>query len=240
MVVGIVYKSDGHTPAANAKVTIRLRKTLADTSKAHLFKRAAAAADTAAVVTDTAGHFSIDSIDTGLYVIEANSGDTTKALKDSVHVVNKDSSLTVNDTLKPVGNITGTVILSEGGDPRKVFILAYGINRFAEPDSNGRFAFDSLAEAHYDLRVISTLDNYGVLDTTRIPVISKQTTSLDSLRLPFTGIPTPKNVTISYDTLNQIVTLIWSKADTALVKHITFTDAMWTLIQCLLELICHR
>ena len=34
----------------------------------------------------------------------------------------------------------------------------------------------------------------------------------------FLGIPTPKNVGLGYDTMNQIVTLKWSKADTSLVS----------------------
>jgi hypothetical protein len=56
-----------------------------------------------------------------------------------------------------------------------------------------------------------------VLDTSGVLVIAGDTTDLGTISLPFTGIPTPKNLKVSFDTLKQIVTLTWDKADTALV-----------------------
>jgi hypothetical protein len=212
-VTGILYESDGKTPAAQVNVSIRPRGTLAD-----IPGPAKRLADTASVTTDDSGRFVFDStLDTGTYVIEATDGNNA-ALVDSVHVIDTDSTVEVSDTLKPAGGITGTIHLSEGGDARKVFVLAFGINRFTVPDTDGAFTFDSLAEAAYDLRIISTLDDYDVLDTVGIPVVSEEVTDLDTLRLEFTGIPAVKGLTLSYDTLKQIVTLRWERADTALVS----------------------
>jgi sugar lactone lactonase YvrE len=176
-------------------------------------------AATDSVVTDSAGRFAFDTtIDTGTYVITSASGNNA-VLIDSIAVKNKASTDTLApDTLKPAGALKGVIKLSEGGDPRKVFVLAFGIDRFAKVNLDGSFKFGNLAEAKYDLRLISGLDNYGVLDTNAIPVRSADTTNLDTISLPFTGIPTPKNMRISYDTLKQIVTVTWSRADTALVK----------------------
>jgi hypothetical protein len=212
-VTGILYESDGKTPAARVNVSIRPRGTLAD-----IPGPAKRLADTASVTTDDSGRFVFDStLDTGTYVIEATDGNNA-ALVDSVHVIDTDSTVEVSDTLKPAGGITGTIHLSEGGDARKVFVLAFGINRFTVPDTDGAFTFDSLAEAAYDLRIISTLDDYDVLDTVGIPVVSEEVTDLDTLRLEFTGIPAVKGLTLSYDTLKQIVTLRWERADTGLVS----------------------
>jgi hypothetical protein len=218
-VAGILYQPDGKTPAVGVNVHIRPRKSLADTSGAGLGKRLATMAATDSVVTDSAGRFAFDTtIDTGTYVITSASGNNA-VLIDSVTVKNKATTDTLApDTLKPAGALKGIIKLSEGGDPRKVFVLAFGIDRFARVNADGSFKFSSLAEAKYDLRLISSLDNYGVLDTVGVPVRSADTTNLDTINLPFTGIPTPKGLTISYDTLKQIVTLTWSKADTALVK----------------------
>jgi hypothetical protein len=215
-VVGKLYQSDGKTPAKGVRVHIRPQKTLGDTAGGGLGKRMA---DTASVVTDSAGRFAFDStLDTGTYIVEAVSGNDA-ALIDSVVVKNKAATDTLYpDTLKPAGALKGVIKLSEGGDPRKVFILAFGIDRFARVNADGSFKFSGLAEAKYDLRLISSLDNYGVLDTPNVVVTASETTDLKTIELPFTGIPTPKNVTIAYDTLKQIVTLTWSKADTALVK----------------------
>jgi hypothetical protein len=218
-VVGTLYQPDGHTPAAGVAVHIRPKKTLADTAGLALAKKLAVLAATDSVVTDSAGQYAFDTtLDTGTYVIEAASGNNA-ALIDSVAVKTKTTTDTLApDTLKPAGALKGVIKLSEGGDPRKVFVLAFGIDRFARVNADGSFKFSGLAEAKYDLRLISSLDNYGVLDTNAIPVISADTTNLDTISLPFTGIPMPKNVRISYDTLKQIVTVTWSRADTALVK----------------------
>jgi hypothetical protein len=218
-VVGKLYQPDGTTPAVGVRVHIRPKKTLADTSGIGLSKRLAVLAATDSVVTDSAGRYAFGTtLDTGTYVIEATSGNDA-VLIDSVAVTSKDSTDSLApDTLKPAGALKGVIKLSEGGDPRKVFVLAFGIDRFAKVSIDGSFKFAGLAEAAYDLRLISSLDNYGVLDTVGVKVRSADTTNLDTISLPFTGIPTPKNVRISYDTLKQIVTLMWGKADTALVK----------------------
>jgi hypothetical protein len=217
--VGILYQSDGKTPASGVRVHIRPQKSLADTSGIGLSKRTAVLAATDSVVTDSAGRYSFDTtLDAGTYVVEAASGNNA-ALIDSVAVTSKDSTDTLApDTLRPAGALKGIIKLSEGGDPRKVFILAFGIDRFARVNADGSFKFSALAEGKYDLRLISSLDNYGVLDTVNIPVESGDTLNMDTISLPFTGIPTPKNVSIAYDTLKQIVALSWSKAAPTLVN----------------------
>ena len=215
-VAGRLYHSDGIEPAAGVAVAIRPRNTLADTSGSGL---ARSMADTATVITDDSGRYAFDStLDAGTYVIEAASGNDA-VLIDSVAVQDADSTVDLPpDTLKPAGALKGVIRLSEGGDPRKVFVLAFGIDRFASVDSLGRFRFEGLAEAAYDLRIISSLDDYGVLDQSGVAVASADTTDLDTLELPFGGIPTVKGLSLSYDTLKQIVTLTWKQADTTLVS----------------------
>ena len=214
--VGKLYISGGNSPARGVKVKIRQKSSLADTSDIGAAKRLA---DTASVVTDDSGIFMFDTtLDTGIYVIEALSGNDAVFI-DSVAVKNKKVTDTLPpDTLKPTGAIKGIIKLSEGGDPRKVFVLAFGIDRFARINADGSFKFSALAEGKYDLRLISSLDNYGVLDTPNVAVTSAETTDVKTIELPFTGIPTPKNVKISYDTLKQIVILNWDKADTSFVS----------------------
>jgi hypothetical protein len=212
-IASMLYNPGG-TPAVGVVVYIRPDSTLADTSLG-----LPATAGTDSTVTDNNGNYSFDtSLDAGTYVIEAASGNNA-VLIDSVVVTNDHTPDTLPpDTLKPAGAIKGIVYLSEGGDPRKVFVLAFGIDRFTSVNADGSFRFSALARGNYNLRLISSLDDYDVLDTVGVPVLTADTTNLDTLRLPFTGIPTPKNVAIIYDTLKQIVTLTWSKADTSLVK----------------------
>jgi hypothetical protein len=206
-VAGILYNADG-SRAANATVHIRKKSTLADTSG--ILKKVFA--DSVTVTTDDSGKFAIDSLDTGTYVIEGSDGGNNLALNDSV-VVPSDTDSTVvvpPDTLKPAGAIKGVIKLSEGGDPRKVFVLAFGIDRFARVNADGSFKFEKLAEGPYDLRLISSLANYDVLDTFGVPVQSEDTTDLGAIELPSN---VPNSLTASVDTLSKIVVLSWEKPE---------------------------
>jgi hypothetical protein len=205
VISGLLYQPGGVTPARAAMVYVRKKNTLADVT-AGLVKNAV---DT--VTTDDNGRFTTDSLDTGLYVVEATDGENDFALVDSVLVKNYDSTLLPPDTLKPAGAIKGVIRLSEGGDPRKVFVLAFGLDRLSTTDSTGAFKFERLAEGSYTLRILPTLDDYGILDTVNIPVASGDTFDIGVIEPPYTGIPTVKNISVTYDTLTQWVTLSWSR-----------------------------
>jgi fibronectin type 3 domain-containing protein len=210
-IVGTLYYTDGSY--ANGAVVKIHKKTASrpDTSGSQILV-------TDSVVTNKNGKFIVDTIDTGNYVIDAGDPAGRVAMKELAVAGNPDSTITVLDTLRSPGAISGTVILSEGGDPRKIFVLAYDLDRFVTPDSSGKFVLGELAHGVYHLLIISTLDNYGEIDMAGVSVASGDTTNLGPLILPFTGIPTPRNLKISYDTLKQLVTLAWSKEDTSLAK----------------------
>jgi hypothetical protein len=176
--------------------------------------------DTVAVTrTDCEGKFAIDSIDTGLYVIESSDGKNNLAFVDSVPVHYFDSAIVLSPAiLKPAGAIKGRIRLTEDGDPRKVFVIIAALDKITTADSNGMYKFEHLAVGHYTVNFLPTLDNYGVFDTVNIPVTSADTTNLGIISLPFTGIPTIRNLAISYDTLHQQVALSWGWPGTSLVK----------------------
>jgi hypothetical protein len=215
-VAGVIFEPDGKTPASNVCVAIRPRNTLAvfpgtgTSHKSTLFD---------SVFTDNSGRFAFDStILLGTYVVDAASGNNA-VLIDSVVILSEDSTVTLAPaTLKPMGAIKGVINLSEGGDPRTVFVFAYGLDRSALVEADGTFTFGKLAENRYRLRIISTLDDYGVFDTAAIAVTSGDTTAIGVIALPYLSLPSLKKVTASYDTLNQRVTLSWDRPDNALVK----------------------
>jgi hypothetical protein len=208
VISGLLYKPDGVTPAQAAFVFVRKKNSLAHvtTSLTKDF------ADT--IMTDYNGRFTSDSLDTGLYVIEATDGHNNCALIDSVLVKGYDSTLLPPDTLKPAGAIKGAIRLSEGGDPQKVFVLAFGLDRFATVDSTGGFAFKRLGEGSYTFRVLPTLDDYGIIDIMNISVTSGDTLDIGVIEPMFTGIPTVKNIALKYDTLTQWVTICWTRPTT--------------------------
>ncbi len=212
-ILGILYQKDG-TPARGASVNVRLKATLPDTTARSEYP----IVDSFFTITNSNGGFSIPKLDTGLYVIECSDSNDNFALIDSVSIDISSSTKYLIDTLKPAGAIKGTIYLSEGGDPRKVYILIFGINRFIQPQSDGTFLFERLAQSSYTVRILPSLDDYDIVDTSGVVVQSSQITDLDTIKIPFSGIPIPKNLVLSYDTLIQRVHLSWDNADSSLAK----------------------
>jgi len=213
LVTAMLYNPDG-TPAKHAKVmfypvnynphTGGLGKTIT-----------AAAVDS--TTTNDSGNYTA-TLDSGTYNIIA-SGSGNLAYQDSITAIKNDTVRPNPDTLKPAGSLRGIVRLEEGGDPTTVFILFMGTRTFTWPDdTSGSFTSDSMAAGTYRVRILTTTPNYKVLDTTLTVIAGTIDTLPQPIVLKFIGIPTPKNVKVSYDTAMQIVTLIWSKVDTGLVK----------------------
>jgi hypothetical protein len=216
MVVGRVFEPDSTTPADKAVVSMRLRRISFDNGQGP----GATSAIAASAVTDSRGEFTVGSIDTGLYAVDFSDKANNLAFADSVHIIANVKNRRIPDqVLKPAGAIKGRIRLGEGGDPRKVFIVNYQADRIVQVDADGSFKLASLARGRYDLRFLPSLDNYDVFDTAGIVVKPGDTTDLGIITPRFTGIPTPQNVGIAYDTMKEIVTLTWAKNDTGLVKR---------------------
>jgi hypothetical protein len=215
-VIGWLYEPDGKTPARAVQVFIRPRNYLADISGTDI---PIGPADTASVLTDSAGRFAFDtSLNAGLYAVEAARAGNAVFI-DSVTVVKNGGTDSLPlDTLQPFGAIRGTVRLSAGGDPSEAYVLAFGVDRFTQVNTDGSFLFTSLAHGMYDVRLISTLQEYATLDRRGVAVVSSDTTDLGTIDLPYTGIPVPQIVSLSYDPVTLIVTIRWNRLDTAKVK----------------------
>jgi len=215
---GRLVRSDG-TPASGVTVYFysvdnNPRQSLAKSRQTNMPAKVFAVAGS--TVTDDSGDFS-DSLADGLYNMLAGD-DSTAAFEDSVLVEGDTVTIPV-DTLKVPGSLTGTIQLQPGHDPRTTFIIALGTNTFTTPgDTTGVFTLSNMAEGQYTVRILSTLDDYSVLDTT-FSISSGATDTLsEAIQLPFTGIPVVTGLSLAYDTLKQIVSLSWDKADTSLVK----------------------
>ena len=207
VISGRLFGPDGTTPAANAVVRLRPRGSLS----LGIHKKTA---DSATVRTDHNGSYSIHAVDPGTYTIEyAGEGDN-RALHDHVIIENADTTLALPpDTLRPAGTVRGNVRLAEGGDYRKIYVLIFGIDRFVTVNEDGSFTIANLAEASYDLRLVSALSDYGMHDTSGVAVTSADTTTLPPVELPFTGTPQLRDLHLTYDTLRQAVSLSWKQPD---------------------------
>lgn len=208
VVHGTFYEPDGVTPATGIDVHVRPRSTLGDTAA----DRSPGAFDTAHTITDNQGAFAIDTLAPDIYVVEADDGAGHLALIDSVAVAGTTFPVEVADTLRPPGAIRGRVVLARGGDPRRILVLAFGLDRFALPEADGTFIFSDLAQGSYDLRILPLLPDwpeYDVLDTAGVKVTAGDTTSLGDVRLNFAGIEAPWGLSADCDTAMRVVTLRW-------------------------------
>ncbi|MBN1308493.1 MAG: hypothetical protein JXA18_11280 [Chitinispirillaceae bacterium] len=213
---GVILQPDGITPAAGTRVMLYPADLLFFPQETGLGKTFVIRDTT---LTDDEGVFTIDtSIKKGFYLIEAMSKNDI-VLIDSIELKEPDQTITTPPaTLKPAGAVSGSVVLSGGGNYRDVFVLAFGIDRFTQVKEDGNFCFNNLGEGTYSIRIVSLMDDYGVFDTAGVTVLSADTTDLGEIVLPFDGIPIPRNLSFTYDTLAMKVTLRWNRCNAPNVK----------------------
>ena len=219
--VGMLYEPDGKTPAHGVSVKIRPKNSLAlsggNNNPSNDF-------DTSSTVTGSSGYFSFDtSLSAGIYVIEALSGNNALFI-DSIQIVkNAETDTLPPSKLQPAGAIRGTVSLIGGGDPSEVYILAFGIDRFAQVKHDGTFTFPSFGEGTYNLRFITSVLGYKTFDTLNIEVVSAETTDIGRITLPYTGTPIPTGIKSFYDSSSQTIIVSWNRSDPSITKGYLFS-----------------
>jgi hypothetical protein len=205
-VASMLYNPGG-SPAKNAKVIFYPVNYNPRTGG---LGKTASAGSVDSTTTDNNGNYDI-TLDTGTYNVLAN-GDSGLAFQDSITVIKGDTIKPPADTLRPAGTIQGIVQMQPGDDARTVFILFMGTHTFTMPtDSIGNFTSDDMAAGHYSVRIITTTPNYKVLDTNLSVIAGTANVLTQSIVLQYTGIPIPEGLKINYDTLKQIVNLLWNK-----------------------------
>lgn len=134
-------------------------------------------------ITDSVGKYSFDSLPADTYNIYGTKEKLASYLE-AVAIKNvKNANDIPNDTLKPVGCISGIARLSASLDSRTVLVMIIGGIQITWPDDiNGHFALKGLAEGTYRIRFLSTDFRYRVLDTT-FTVLSGKTTEVGIILL---------------------------------------------------------
>lgn len=215
-VAGIIYETGGTAPASGVTVIIRDKYFLPAIGTTP-------ARDTVfscdSVITDTTGRFHLYNIREGDYVISALRGNEGAMIqpvfvKDSVYKIDL-----APDTLEPLCAIRGTVVLEEGERPQNSVVLVFGVNRYADVDSNGTFLVPSLPEGVYTIKVLPGAASYESMELSGLQIQQGDTLDIGIVKLLFSGIPKPKNVTLTFDTVSSKVTLTWNRGDTSRVKH---------------------
>jgi hypothetical protein len=204
--VGVVYDFDG-APAPGA--TVKLVPVGADPR--------AAASVAATVVTGQDGRYSVSNLAAASYNVLADK-QGRRGLVDSAVVGDSGVDTLPDAHLAATGSLAGVVKLMGAPVGASVYLLVLGTTSYAAADSSGRFALADMAGGSYRVRVLTTVTGYGPKDT----VLSVRSGFADTLRdtiwINSSVIPVPTGLRVEYDTLRQIVTVRWDRADTALVK----------------------
>jgi N-acetylneuraminic acid mutarotase len=164
-------------------------------------------------LTNDTGGYSFDSLPAGYYNIFGE-GDSGVSYVDSFLVVVDTTIIFPDDTLGDPGTLRGVVRLQPGDDSRTVIILMFGTKTWEAPsDSIGNFTLRDKPAGIYNVRFLTTLNNYDPLDTQLTIVSGVDSMMPDTIRLNYTGVPIPFGLTGSYDTLNGLVNLVWRSLD---------------------------
>lgn len=165
------------------------------------------------VLANEKGEFLFADIADGSYNIFYESGGDRR-LRREVVVTSGAADTIIVDTLDAPGAIHGVVRLRPEDQAQHIYILLMGSTRFYQPlDSTGRFRLTGVPEGTYDVRFITTEDNYDDLDTVFTVNAGKSDTLTDTIYLPYTGLLPPKGVSVKYDTLLQQTMISWEKTE---------------------------
>lgn len=172
-VAGILLHPDG-TPSVGARIWIRRAEYVRDTS------RTDPGMPPADATTDARGGFVLDSLPQGTYRLEARDGEGL-AWGRPVEVISERTVLPP-DTLRPAGSLEGRLqLLSAPGF--RGFVQIQGLERVAEADSAGFFAFTDLPAGRHSLLALSSLPDQGYRRPGPLLIQAGDTTRLGTLDL---------------------------------------------------------
>jgi hypothetical protein len=174
----VVYGGSG-TPVAGADVRIRSRTFCKDTTMAAFSKSANLQKNT---ITDVFGRFTIDSVDTGDYLIEVNDGKlNAAAIPCAARGASRIKELPAHAVL-PTATIRGLVATDRPGGG--VYVQMYGLDRVARADiTTGEFVLREVPAGTYDLRIISLSPAFSPVKVRQVSVAPGAGTVIDTVRL---------------------------------------------------------
>lgn len=173
----IILRPDGQ---AAAGVTIRIRR--ADFIAEGAAPASGQGRDT---LTDSGGRFEVRDLEPGAYTVEASSGDAYGWVFQNLRLPEREGVTDLGTrALEGTGSLRGVVNVANLPAGNRLRLGIYGLERQAEPDSGGAYAFEGLAPGSYELLVSS--DSVPVTGKAAVfaSVHAQGQTSLDSVFLP--------------------------------------------------------
>ncbi len=194
-----LYMPDGKQAAIGATITLY---KAGDTSRTPRYL----------TQTDTKGNYQINKLPDGVYNILAGK-DTLVAYQDSIFVIQGKGSFRT-DTLENQGTLSGWIKVQPSDDPRNVIVNVTGTNLWTNVNPDGKFTLGKMASGKYTIALIPmqpAMSGYVITFYSATARGGVQDTIRNALEVTYTGIPVVNGLSGSYDTLNGIMKLHWSK-----------------------------
>lgn len=196
--IGIVVNHSGD-PIAGASVVL-ISSDFDPMAESELF-------DT--LTTDSVGEYNFSTVQNGSYNLQIE-GDDKRAFRKNVVVTNGEISENIVDTLLQTGGVQGVVQYQYEENHEGIFLIFLGTERYTTTvDAAGNFAIDNLAEGEYHVKILTESKEYENVERIFSVHSSKTNVLKDTVTLSYIGIPTPQNVTVSYNDLLQEAVVRW-------------------------------
>jgi hypothetical protein len=199
-VTGKIVFKDSNLPASGARVALFKKKTAVVSPNETI-------APDRETYADGKGNFSVE-IDDGTYTMLASSDSQCAFVGNLTPASDSAQGMTVallkSGTIE--GEITDALELRESGS---VVVRILGTDIFQIVDNSGKFSLDNVPAG--DLTLVS----YSTSSSEFFPYYQNVSVAPDSVRevnayaLNYSGIPIPKRVMVSYDTVKQTVRISW-------------------------------
>ena len=176
--------------------------------------------------TDSLGHAVTAAIPDGLYTVTVSQNGQV-VFVDSVPASLGKLVLTSDDTLGPVGTLSGVVAMQPNHNPATVTVNALGTDINANVGSDGAFRLEGLGAGRFRLRFVSTLDHYTPTYVVASAFNGAAAVLPDTVRMIYTGIPVVTGIAVKNDTLTGDQILSWHPAATKdLLDYIVYRDTV--------------
>lgn len=172
IVAGHIENADG-TPGRQARIWLRPADYLRDTA-------GTASEPAPDAIAREDGSFTLDSLPAGSYLLEARDGNGKGVSR--YLTVEKAVTELPSDTLRPLGTLDGRLDRL-GNVPQRAYARLYGLERVAEADSAGNFAFRDLPAGQYRVQGVSSLPGYGFQTAAPALIYPESTSRLQALPL---------------------------------------------------------
>ncbi len=202
-------------PAAGVEVYLRSQSYLSDTAELTGDRIPDA-------VTDAGGTFSIDSVDTGTYIIECNDGTQFASMVSCTVDINSGEAVNLGAVPLLQGAIVSGTALHDKIVSADIFVRLYGLEHIQKVDIDGNYHFSNVPAGDVAVNFITDEADTKSKDTT-ITLAAGESVIIDTVNVP-DDYASDSLALIAYLANQGITGWVWDSLVTVVDERIRFLD----------------